>query len=210
MALNGPLIGTVGIRQVRADGVKLDEAMVLDVVGAPITNETTDDNLNSYKLDLTGLATTAALDTLTSTVSALTSSVTVLSNALTALTTRVTALEAKQFTATSLKVANYTAAAWEHVLVSLSAAGSMTVTLPASSAPTAGARIRVSNVSPFTSESLSIACTFYAPAGGYYASSPYIVANDGGVSLAGASIELLDTGEGWIIVWESCTTSSLV
>lgn len=127
------------------------------------------------------------------------------------LTARVNALEAKQFTTTSLKIANYIAVAWEHVLVSLSAAGSMTVTLPASSGPTAGARIRVSNVSPFSGESLSIVCTFYAPAGGYYATSPYIVADDaGGASLDGASIELLDTGAGWVIVSESCKPSLLI
>ncbi len=51
----GPMSSTVGIRQVRANGVKLDEAMVLDVIGAPLTNETTDDNLPAYRLDLSSL-----------------------------------------------------------------------------------------------------------------------------------------------------------
>jgi hypothetical protein len=127
-----------------------------------------------------------------------------------ALTARVAVLEAKQFTTTSLKVADYVAVAWEHVLVSLSS-GSISVTLPASSAPTAGARIRVSDVSPQSAEALTIACTFYAPVGGYYATSPYVVADDGGgVSLEGASIELLDTGAGWVIVSETCRPEPLV
>jgi hypothetical protein len=128
-----------------------------------------------------------------------------------ALTARVTALEAKQFTTTSLKVADYVAVAWEHVLMSLASAGSMSVTLPASSAPTAGARVRVSDVSPYSGETLSIVCTFYSPAGGYYATSPHVVADDGaGVSLEGASIELLDTGAGWVIVSDTCLPAQLV
>jgi hypothetical protein len=209
MSLKGPLVATVGIRQVRADGVKLDEAMVLDVVGAPITNETTDDNLNSYKLDLTGLATDAALDTLTSTVSALTSSVTVLSG-------QLTALLAKQWTTTPIKVANYTAASWQHVLVDLGGlVADVTIAMPAS--PAVGDRVRVTEISTDggfgNGRTLHVSCTFVtATGGGYWASSPHPVAysvGDGG-SLKGASIELLYTAGGWIIVSETAQVSALI
>ncbi len=222
MALPGPMTSTVGIRQVRADGVKLTEAMVLDVVGGTITNETTDDNLESYRLDLSAIGDQAALITaLQTALTTLTNRVTVAENRCTTLESRCTALEAKLWAPTTVKVADYTAAKWEHVYADLLLAGAdVTVTMPTSPAPSVGDRVRVSETSPagggvVLSLALKISCSFCPIDDGYYASSPHIVADNGaGYSLEGATIELEyvtnQFGSGWLIVQESCRPEPLV
>jgi hypothetical protein len=209
------MVESVGIRQVQSDGVKLTAAMILNVTGGGMTYVEAEGSTPAHYL--LSVASVASLATLTARVTAaenaattLTGRVTAAENAAAALALRVAALEAKQFTTTDLKVANYTAVAWEHVLVSSAVAGTMSVTLPASSGPTAGARVRVTDIGPVgNAEALAIVCTFYSGVG-YYATSPYVVADSGGATLAGASIELLDTGAGWVIVQESCKPSLLL
>jgi hypothetical protein len=128
-----------------------------------------------------------------------------------ALTARVTALEGKQFTLTALKTADYTAAAWQHVLVNMAAAaGDVTITMPTSPAPSAGDRVRVSDVSTTGGVAvgrLLVAATF-APS--HYASSPYSVGDIGaGESIIGANAELVYTAAGWYVVAETVEPEQL-
>jgi hypothetical protein len=129
---------------------------------------------------------------------------------LTALTARVTALEAKQFSITALKTADYTAAVWQHVLVDLvTAAGDVTITMPPS--PAVNDRVRVSDVSATAGvgagKRLLVAATFAAS---HYATSPYAVGEvGGGESLKGASAELVYAADGWRVVAETVEPEAL-
>ena len=137
--------------------------------------------------------------------------------ATTALAARVTALETKRFTLTAQKDADYTAVAWEHVLVDMdAAAGDVTITMPTSPAPAINDRVRVSDVSADGGVglgfALKVAASFGLTSTTHYASSPYSVAfsaSDGG-SLRGASIELVYAETGWFVVSETCKPSGLL
>lgn len=129
-----------------------------------------------------------------------------------ALTARVEALERKQYTTTNEKTADYTANAWEHVLVNAHGLPPdvLTITMPGS--PQIGDRVRVSEVSGLgipNNVEVRIACTFASTNGGYYAASPYKMAPEpvDGFVLPGGTIELeyvhVDAGDGWIILQES-------
>jgi hypothetical protein len=135
--------------------------------------------------------------------------ITELSGQITTLAARVTALEAR-FTPTALKAADYTAVAWEHVLVDMAAAaGNVTITMPTSPAPAVGDRVKVSDVAAgggvgvgFT---LRVATTFAPTSTTHYAASPYAVADIGsGGSVVGANAELVYVGTGWYVVAEGC------
>jgi hypothetical protein len=122
----------------------------------------------------------------------------------------LTTLIAPNWKQTALKTADYTAAAFEHVLVDMDAAAAdVTITLPASTAATKDFRVRISDVSVGGGVAVgfamkvsgTMATTFDAP----YSTSPYIVANNGGgQSRVGAWIEMLDTGAGWLPVGIGC------
>lgn len=141
---------------------------------------------------------------------------------LTALEARVTAAEADiaalsglvAWTQTPLKTENYTAVAWQHVLVDMDGAGGdVTITLPASSLVTKDARVRISDVASDgglgRGAALKVAATFASTTGGHFAASPYVIADNGaGLSRQGANIELLDTGAGWLVVQEGCRPAS--
>lgn len=173
----------------------------LRFIGFTATKRTSDGIARiDLELPLSAYATDADLAALGATISA----------SIETLSSRISALEAKQWTQSTLKIANYPTVAWEHVLVDLDgASGDVTITLPASSLSTKNARVRVTDVSADGGVSggvaVKIACTFVTTSGGYYAVSPYVVANDGsGLSRRGATIELLDTGAGWLVVQEGC------
>jgi hypothetical protein len=228
----GPMRNSVGIREVRSDGVQLRGAMVLDVIGGGMAYvASTSTEAAKYVLTLTAGVTFAAvkaalaaansaidvasqkitgLGTPTASTDAATKAyVDAVSTALTTLTGRVTALEAR-FTPTALKTANYTAVAWEHVLVDMAAAaGNVTITMPTSPAPSVGDRVKVSDVSTgggvgvgFT---LRVAATFAPTSTTHYAASPYAVADIGsGGSVVGANAELVYVGTGWYVATEAC------
>lgn len=132
-------------------------------------------------------------------------------------TSAISGLQAKQWVTTSIKIADYDATAWQHVIVDIkTAAADVTITLPA---PAAGSsRVRVTEISSdggvASGLAMKIAASFWAGGvDGHWAVSPYIVANNGfSASLVGASIELLDlgVGVGWIVVDESCQQQQLV
>lgn len=135
-----------------------------------------------------------------------------LQEALTALAARVTTLEAQRLTITTLKTANYTAVAWDHVLVNLAAAaGNVTITMPTSPAPTVGDRVRVSDISTtggIPGKRLLVAATF-APS--HYATSPYAVGDIGaGQSIIGANADLVYTAAGWYVVGETVEPEQLL
>jgi hypothetical protein len=132
-----------------------------------------------------------------------------------ALTARVTALEAKQFVPTAIKTANYTAVAWEHVLVDLvTAAGNVTITMPTSPAPSVGDRVKVSDVSATggvgAAKNLLVAATFATVTGGHYAVSPYAIGDVGaGETLKGATAELIYVGTGWLVTLDTVEPEAL-
>jgi hypothetical protein len=157
----------------------------------------------------------ATIVTQAATIASHTTSIGTLTAALALLTPRVTALEALRWTTTPIKTADYTAVAWQHVLVDMDAAlGNVSITLPASSVGTAGARVRVSDVSvdggAGAGFAMRIVCVFATASAGHYAASPYVIASDSANSLIGASIELLDTGAGWFVVSETCRPQQLL
>ncbi|HMY21353.1 MAG TPA: hypothetical protein PKA58_33755 [Polyangium sp.] len=114
-------------------------------------------------------------------------------------------------TLTDIQSADYKALHHEHVLVNFNAAlpGDITVTLPASVPAARGAHIRVTDVSADggigNGAALRINATFSPIMGGHYATSGYVVAGVfTGVwnSKRGATIDLVDNGDGWLIVSE--------
>jgi hypothetical protein len=138
-----------------------------------------------------------------------------------ALTARVAVLEAKAWAPTSVKIVDYTAVAWQHVYVNLGlASADVTIAMPTSPAPTVGDRVRVTETSPggggaSLNLALKISCSFAPIDDGYYAASPYIVAdNAASYSLEGATIELEyvtnQFGSGWLIVSETCRPEPLI
>jgi hypothetical protein len=229
----GPARSSVGIREVRSDGVQLRGAMVLDVIGGGMAYvASTSTEAAKYVLTMTAGVTFAAvkaalaaansaidvasqkitgLGTPTVSTDAATKAyVDAVTTALTTLTGRVTALEGKQLVTTAVKTADYTAASWEHVLVNLvSAAGDVTITMPPS--PAVNDRVRVSDVSATAGfgagKRLLVAATFAAS---HYASSPYAVGEvGGGESLKGANAELVYTADGWRVVAETVEPEGL-
>jgi hypothetical protein len=107
--------------------------------------------------------------------------------------------------------ADYTATHGEHVLVDFSAGVDKDIQIqaPPSNPAMKGIRFKISEVSADggvgrglalrvrATDSLSVVDSVFA------SGSPYVVANTGyGTSKAHASIELLDFGDGWIIVEE--------
>lgn len=176
---------SVGIRQVTHNGVKLPGCTRLDIVGGDLEVVTDTDSVQTYRLDLS------------------------------ALEARIEALEAKRFSVTPLKSANYTAASWEHVLVDMDAAsGDLSVTLPAS--PAVNDRVKITDISQEGGYGngfrLRVACTFAVGSLGNWAASPFSVAYSAGQggSLKGASCELVYIGTGWIIASETCSVANLL
>lgn len=113
--------------------------------------------------------------------------------------------------ATNIKDADYSAQPNEHVLVNFNTAqpGDLVIGLPYPNQYEPGSRVRVTDLSADggvgNGAALRIVGTFAQIPGGHYATSGYVVANDGqGNSRRGANIELVDNGDGWLIVAESC------
>lgn len=216
---NAPYVSTVGIRQVRSDGEVLDPAMVLDVLGDVVSHEPAEGSTpDRYVLDLSEVVTndvlTEALSALQSQITTLQGQVATLTTAVGTLNTRVTALETQRLTPTALKSADYTAVAWQHVLVDMAAAaGNVTITMPTSPAPTVGDRVRVSDVSASggSGKELRVAATFAPTSTTHYAVSPYPIGEvGGGESLKGANAELVYVGTGWYVVAETVEPEGLI
>jgi hypothetical protein len=113
---------------------------------------------------------------------------------------------------TDVKTTDYVATHGEHVLVDFSASyKDVLIKAPPSDPAMKGVRIKISEVSAdggvgtglalsvIATDSLSVKDSVFA------AGMPYIVANNGlGQSKAHPSLELLDFGDGWIVVEEAC------
>lgn len=109
---------------------------------------------------------------------------------------------------------NHLAKHGEHVIVNFNVApaGNIEVTLPPSVLKTKGLRVRITDVSADggrgNGAALVVLGQFSPIAGGHYADSGYIVASvdvsGTKCSRRGANIELLDMGDGWLVVEESC------